>query len=166
MTNDKSIIIRQCPLVNKMLSYHYLIHFCMWFRKLWNMSFSERLNNLTSNKVVQSDKKNIFWIHKHLGYFLAQLAELSEHFQQIWALSQILHCSSTSTKNHRMAWVGRDLKDHKAPTPPLQAGPPTSTFKTSPGCPGPHPTWPWTPPGIDGESTASPGSCSSISPLS
>ena len=36
-----------------------------------------------------------------------------------------------------MAWVGRDLKDHTAPTPPPHAGPPTSTFNTSPGCPGP-----------------------------
>ena len=43
---------------------------------------------------------------------------------------------------HRMASVGRDLKDHQAPTPLLQAGPPTSIFNTRPGCPGPHPTWP------------------------
>jgi len=41
-----------------------------------------------------------------------------------------------------MALVGRDLKDHEAPTPPPQAGPPTSTFNTRPGCPGPYPTWP------------------------
>jgi len=27
-----------------------------------------------------------------------------------------------------MAWVGRDLKDHQAPTSLPQAGPPTSTF--------------------------------------
>jgi len=38
-----------------------------------------------------------------------------------------------------MARVGRDLKDHEGPTPPLHAGPPTSTFNASPGCPGPHP---------------------------
>ena len=31
--------------------------------------------------------------------------------------------------------------------------PPTSTFNTSPGCPGPHPTWPWTPPEMDGPFT-------------
>jgi len=54
-----------------------------------------------------------------------------------------------------MAWVGRDLKDHEAPTPPPHTGPPTSTFQTSPGCPGPHPTWPSTPPRMDGASTAS-----------
>jgi len=28
-----------------------------------------------------------------------------------------------------MAQVGRDLKDHEAPTPPPQAGPPASTFR-------------------------------------
>ena len=33
--------------------------------------------------------------------------------------------------------------------PPPKAGPPTSTFNTRPGCPGPHPTWPWTPPGME-----------------
>ena len=41
-----------------------------------------------------------------------------------------------------MAWAGRDLKDHQAPTPLLHTGPPTSAFNTRPGCPGPHPTWP------------------------
>uniref|UniRef100_A0A669QWZ1 E3 ubiquitin-protein ligase NEDD4-like n=1 Tax=Phasianus colchicus TaxID=9054 RepID=A0A669QWZ1_PHACC len=39
-----------------------------------------------------------------------------------------------------MAQVGRDLKGHESPLP--HAGPPTSTFQSSPGCPGPHPTWP------------------------
>jgi len=63
--------------------------------------------------------------------------------------------------NHRMARVGKDLREHQAPCTL-----PTSTFQTSPGCPGPHPTWPWTPPGMDGASTASLGSCSSTSPLS
>ena len=48
-----------------------------------------------------------------------------------------------------MAWVGRDLKDHEAPTPLLQSGPPASPFNTRPGCPGPHPTWHWTPPGTE-----------------
>ena len=35
-----------------------------------------------------------------------------------------------------MAWVEKDLKDHQAQIPPLQAEPPTSTFNTRPGCPG------------------------------
>jgi len=37
-----------------------------------------------------------------------------------------------------MAWVGKDLKDYEAPTPLPQAGPPTSTFNSRPGCPGPQ----------------------------
>jgi len=52
------------------------------------------------------------------------------------------------SQNHRMAWVGRDLMNHESPTPLPQAGPPTSTCNTRPGCPGPHPPWPWTPPGM------------------
>jgi len=47
-----------------------------------------------------------------------------------------------------MAWVGRDLKYHQVPTPLPQAGSPTSISNTRPGYPGPHPTWPWTPPGM------------------
>ena len=42
----------------------------------------------------------------------------------------------------------RDLKDHEALTPLPQSGQSTSTFNTRPGCPGPHPTWPWIPPGM------------------
>jgi len=42
-------------------------------------------------------------------------------------------------ENHRMAWVGRDLKDHQAPT---------SLFNTRPSFSGPHPIWPWTTPGV------------------
>ena len=56
-----------------------------------------------------------------------------------------------------MAWFGRDLKDHQAPTALPQAGLPTSISNTRPVCPGPHPPWPWTPP-RDGASTASLGS--------
>ena len=33
-----------------------------------------------------------------------------------------------------MAWVRRDLKDHHAPAPLPQAGPPTLTFNTRSGC--------------------------------
>ena len=45
-----------------------------------------------------------------------------------------------------MAWTGRDSKDHEAPNPLPQAGPPTSRSGWSgdrPDCPGPHPTWEW-----------------------
>ena len=37
----------------------------------------------------------------------------------------ILFPKFTESQNHRMAWVGRDLKDHESPNPLPQAGPPT-----------------------------------------
>ena len=71
-----------------------------------------------------------------------------------WYMSSCLNLVRNSeSHNHRMAWVGRDLKDHESPTPLPQAGPLTSTCNTRPGCPGPHPTWPWT--SRDGASTTS-----------
>jgi len=42
--------------------------------------------------------------------------------------------------NHRMVWVGRDLKDHLVPTTLPWAGTPY----TRPGCSELHPTCPWT----------------------
>jgi len=38
-----------------------------------------------------------------------------------------------------MAWVEKDHKDHRVSTPLNCAGSPT----TRPGCPEPHPAWPW-----------------------
>jgi len=53
--------------------------------------------------------------------------------------------------NHRITeWLGLEGTSRiikLRPSPP-QAGLPTSTSNTSPGCPGPHPTRPWTPPGM------------------
>jgi len=46
-------------------------------------------------------------------------------------------------QNHRMVSVGRDLKDHRVPSPLPWAG----TSSTRPGCSELHPTWPWTLPG-------------------
>ena len=43
-----------------------------------------------------------------------------------------------------MAWVEKDHNDHQVSTPLLCAGSPTSR----PGCPEPHPAWPWMPPGM------------------
>jgi len=43
--------------------------------------------------------------------------------------------------NHRMVGLEGTSKIMKLQPPPPQAGPPTSTFNSSPGCPGPHPTW-------------------------
>ena len=57
-----------------------------------------------------------------------------------------------------MGWKGP--QGSQSSNPPPHTGPPPSTFQTSPGCPGPHPTWPSTPPRMDGASTASLGSCS------
>jgi len=42
-----------------------------------------------------------------------------------------------------MVWVGRDHKAHPAPTPCCGLVAPTRS-----GCPGPHPTWPGTKPGL------------------
>jgi len=41
-----------------------------------------------------------------------------------------------------MAWGAKDHNDHRGSTPLLCAGSPTSR----PGCPEPHPAWPWMPP--------------------
>jgi len=49
----------------------------------------------------------------------------------------------TESWNHRIVWVGRDLKDHLVPTPLPWAG----TAYTRPGCSKPYPAWPWTLPG-------------------
>ena len=68
-------------------------------------------------------------------------------------------------KNHRMARVGRDLKDHQFPILLPHAGPPTAPFNTRPGCPGPHPTWPCTPPGT-GHPQPLWAACCSTLPLS
>jgi len=43
-----------------------------------------------------------------------------------------------------MAWVEKDHNDHRVSAPLLRAGSPT----TRPGCPEPHPAWPWMPPGM------------------
>ena len=59
----------------------------------------------------------------------------------------LLHTSSQFTHkswNHRMAQVEKDHNDHRVSAPLLCAGSPT----TRPGCPEPHPAWPWMPPGM------------------
>ena len=48
------------------------------------------------------------------------------------------------TESYRMAWVAKDHSAHPVSTPLLCAGSPTSR----PGCPEPHPAWPWMPPGM------------------
>ena len=63
--------------------------------------------------------------------------------------------------NDRTAWVEKDHNDHRVSTPLLCAGSPT----TRPGCPEPHPAWPWMPPGM-GYPQPPWATCSSVSPLS
>jgi len=46
--------------------------------------------------------------------------------------------------NHRVAWVEKDHNDYPVSPPLLCAGLPS----TRPGCPEPHPAWPWMPPGM------------------
>jgi len=43
-----------------------------------------------------------------------------------------------------MAWIEKNLKDHVVSASLLCPGSPT----TRPGCPEPHPAWPWIPPGM------------------
>jgi len=64
-----------------------------------------------------------------------------------------------------MASIGRDPKDHQVPVSLPQAGLPTSTSGSRPGCPGLHPTWSWTPPAM-GHPQPLWAACSSTSPLS
>jgi len=60
-----------------------------------------------------------------------------------------------------MAWVEKDHNDHWVSTPLLCAGSPT----TRPGCPEPHPAWPWMPPWM-GHPQPPWATCSSVSPPS
>jgi len=67
-------------------------------------------------------------------------------------ISQLILCSINSeptqgvssaqrlTLPNGLGWKGP--QGSPSSNPPPQAGQPTSTFNTSPGCPGPHPTWP------------------------
>jgi len=52
------------------------------------------------------------------------------------ALAQI---SLGESQNYRMAWVGRDLKDHESPTPLPHEGPTTTPLNTRTRCPWPQP---------------------------
>ena len=65
----------------------------------------------------------------------------------------------------RVAWVGRVLKDHQVPTNLTQAVFPTTRSRTRSGYPGPHPAWPWTPPGMGHPQTPW-ATCASTSPPS
>jgi len=88
------------------------------------------------------------WLQQgHLGLRTQCLVQALERPNQGY------HRIITESQNG-LGWKGPQGSRSSNP-PLLHAGPPTSTCNTSPGCPGPHPTWPWTPPGMDRASTAS-----------
>ena len=62
---------------------------------------------------------------------------------QFFCISKSYMSKVNISQNHRMAWLGRDLKAHLSQPLPWAGLMPTSS-----GCPGPHPTWPWAPPGM------------------
>jgi len=69
--------------------------------------------------------------------------------------------SPVRSQNHRMVWVGRDLKEHLVPTPLPRA----VTSSPRPGCSELHPTRPLTLPGR-GHPQLLWATCSSVSPPS
>jgi len=59
-----------------------------------------------------------------------QIAELAPSYLHLWGAAAFLLGQQGCQKNHRMAWIGRDSKDHQVPTPLPQAGSPTSRSGT------------------------------------
>jgi len=114
-------------------------------------SGSKVLTICTSLKNKQWTLKIYFFLH----FFSDQSVSLqglmlvgrSEH----WGIIEWLGLEETSTIM-------------KLQTPVLHAGLPTSMFNATPGCPGPHPTRPWTPPGT-GHPQPLWAACASTSPL-
>ena len=89
---------------------------------------------------------------------------LSPNCQRTWShLSEMLWHVLLFAVNHRikMAWVEKDHNDNRVSTSLLCAASPT----TRPGCPEPHPAWPWMPPGM-GHPQPPWATCSSASPPS
>jgi len=133
---------RSCALEAAALIYCGPCDFCLNFtsamksRSSWNSCCFAETFPVIHNQVDISEK-----CFKYLGRFrgVKVATEVSEILCR--PHPSTVNCTASS-KNHRMAWVGRDLKDRESPTPLPKAGPPTSPFNTRPGCPGPHPTWP------------------------
>jgi len=71
-----------------------------------------------------------------LLYAIEQLSakQLLTRAESAWNLSH--------SKNHRIAWVGRDLKYPLVPAPLPRAGLPAARSSTGSGCSEPRPTWP------------------------
>jgi len=67
--------------------------------------------------------------------------QLSRATAEKWSRST-LFCGKTIESQNGLGWKGPQCSSHSNPL--LCAGSPT----TSPGCPEPHPAWPWMPPGM------------------
>jgi len=99
-------------------------------------------NNLSSQVVGKKAKKikcssivvrNVYQHMFEMDILLTNATQAT--WSSWWQKPSLSH-----TQNHRMVWVGRDLKDHAVPAPVPWAGTPS----TRPGCSKPHPTWSWT----------------------
>ena len=70
--------------------------------------------------------------------------QVFRHDHSHWIITvAVIKGSEAVSQNHRMAWVGGDLKAHSLQPLPWVGLPPTSS-----GCPGSHTTWPSAPPGM------------------
>jgi len=72
-----------------------------------------------------------------------QITPEREHHVNSFLFLSVKTTIIESWNEHRLIWVGRDHKS-MPPQPLLWAGLPPTNW----GCPGPHPTWPWAPPGM------------------
>ena len=52
----------------------------------------------------------------HFGAILVHFFLTAVEVSHFWRVPKLKVLSSVAAKNHRMAWVGRDLKDHLVPT--------------------------------------------------
>ena len=73
-------------------------------------------------------------IFSNTTYFETFMVALQNLIALIWHRHRLTGTAKALNRanlpyNHKLAWVGRDLK--------------TGTSHTRPGCPKPHPTWPW-----------------------
>ena len=112
-------------------------------KKIWDLHFlhfrTVLVISLLRTQVLQhnflcntiADSKNFLWKLLKCSKFL--LIILSAFIQE--------SCRIIESKNYRMAWVGRDFKEHLVPKALLWAGLPAAKSGTRLCFPGLHPTW-------------------------